>query len=145
MSQQARVIPFEHLRMGDVDQVGGKNASLGEMISQLADAGIRVPGGFATTAFAFREFLAHNDLEARIAARLATLDVDDVAALARAGAEIRGWIAEAPLPPALNADLAGAYRTPDGIVARGDLGRAIVGDRRRPAGGFVCRTAGNIS
>ena len=56
--------------MGDVDQVGGKNASLGEMISQLADAGIRVPGGFATTAFAFREFLAHNDLEARIAARL---------------------------------------------------------------------------
>ena len=111
MSQQARVIPFEHLRMRDVDQVGGKNASLGEMISQLADAGIRVPGGFATTAFAFREFLAHNDLEARIAARLATLDIDDVAALARAGAEIRGWIAEAPLPPAFNADLAVAYRT----------------------------------
>ena len=101
MSQQARVIPFDRLRMGDVDQVGGKNASLGEMISQLADAGIRVPGGFATTAFAFREFLAHNDLEARIAARLAALDVDDVAALARAGAEIRGWIVAAPLPPAL--------------------------------------------
>jgi pyruvate,water dikinase len=97
--------------MGDVDQVGGKNASLGEMISQLADAGIRVPGGFATTAFAFREFLAQNDLEARIAARLATLDVDDVAALARAGAEIRGWIADAPLPPAFNVDLAGAYRS----------------------------------
>ncbi len=111
MSQQARVIPFEHLRMRDVDQVGGKNASLGEMIGQLADAGIRVPGGFATTAYAFREFLAHNDLEARIVARLATLDIDDVAALARAGAEIRGWIAEAPLPPAFNADLAGAYRT----------------------------------
>jgi pyruvate,water dikinase len=110
MSQQARVIPFEQLRMGDVDQVGGKNASLGEMISQLADAGIRVPGGFATTASAFREFLAHNSLEARIAARLATLDVDDVTALAGTGAEIRGWIAEAPLPPALNADLAGAYR-----------------------------------
>ncbi len=111
MSQQARVIPFEHLRMGDVDQVGGKNASLGEMISQLAGAGIRVPGGFATTAFAFREFLAHNDLEARIAARLAALDIDDVAALARAGAEIRGWIAEAPLPPAFNADIATAYRS----------------------------------
>ena len=111
MSQQARIIPFEHLRMGDVDQVGGKNASLGEMISQLADAGIRVPGGFATTAFAFREFIAHNDLGARIAARLATLDVDDVAALARAGAEIRGWIAGAPLPPALDADLARAFRS----------------------------------
>jgi len=111
MSEQGRVIPFEHLRMRDVDQVGGKNASLGEMIGQLADAGIRVPGGFATTAYAFREFLAHNDLEARIVARLATLDIDDVAALARAGAEIRGWIAEAPLPPAFNADLAGAYRT----------------------------------
>ena len=111
MSQQARVIPLEHLRMRDVDQVGGKNASLGEMIGQLADAGIRVPGGFATTAYAFREFLAHNDLEARIAARLASLDIDDVAALARAGAEIRGWIVEAPLPPAFNADLAGAYQT----------------------------------
>jgi len=110
MSHQARVIPFEHLRMRDVDQVGGKNASLGEMIGLLADAGIRVPGGFATTAYAFREFLAQNDLEARIVARLATLDIDDVAALARAGAEIRGWIAEAPLPPAFNADLAGAYR-----------------------------------
>ena len=97
--------------MGDVDQVGGKNASLGEMISQLADAGIRVPGGFATTAFAFREFLAHNDLEARIAARLGAFDVDDVAALARAGTEIRGWIAGAPLPPALSRDVAGAYRS----------------------------------
>jgi len=118
MNQQARVIPFEHLRMGDVDQVGGKNASLGEMISQLGDAGIRVPGGFATTAFAFREFLAHDDLEARIAARLTTLDVDDVAALARAGAEIRSWIAEAPLPPAFNADLAGAYRSLAGSPRR---------------------------
>ena len=111
MSQEARVIPFEHLRMGDVEQVGGKNASLGEMISQLSDAGIRVPGGFATTAFAFREFIAHNDLEARIAGRLASLQVDDVAALARAGAEIRGWIAGAPLPSALNADIAGAFRS----------------------------------
>ncbi len=105
-----RVIPFERLRMGDVDQVGGKNASLGEMISQLGGAGILVPGGFATTAFAFREFLAHNDLEARIAARLDALDVDDVTALAAAGAEIRGWVANAPLPPALDADLARAYR-----------------------------------
>jgi pyruvate,water dikinase len=109
MSQEKRVIPFDALRMGDVDQVGGKNASLGEMISQLADAGIRVPGGFATTAFAFREFLAHDDLESRIAARLKALDVDDVAALARAGAEIRAWVAGAPLPAALNAEIAQAY------------------------------------
>jgi pyruvate, water dikinase len=109
MSEQQRVIPFERLRMGDVEQVGGKNASLGEMISQLAGAGIRVPGGFATTAHAFREFLAHNRLEARIAERLRALDVDDVVALARVGAEIRGWIAEAPLPLALDADIAAAY------------------------------------
>jgi len=96
--------------MGDVDQVGGKNASLGEMISQLADAGIRVPGGFATTAFAFREFLAQDDLGARIAARLDALDIDDVAALARAGSQIRGWVAAAALPGGLHAEIAGAFQ-----------------------------------
>ena len=96
--------------MTDVDQVGGKNASLGEMISQLANAGIRVPGGFATTAFAFREFLAQDNLAARIEERLANLDVDDVTALAKAGAEIRRWIASAPLPAALRTDIAEAYR-----------------------------------
>ena len=96
--------------MTDVDSVGGKNASLGEMISQLAGAGIRVPGGFATTAEAFREFLQHEGLARRIAARLATLDVDDVDALARAGAEIRQWLVDAPLPPALgDAKSATAY------------------------------------
>jgi pyruvate,water dikinase len=110
MDRQARVIPFQHLRMTDVGEVGGKNASLGEMISQLAGAGIRVPGGFATTALAFREFLAQDDLAGRIERRLAALDVDDVAALARAGAEIRNWIASAPLPAALQADIASAYR-----------------------------------
>ena len=99
--------------MGDVERVGGKNASLGEMISELRDAGIRVPGGFATTATAFREFLAHNDLEQRIAARLLALDIDDVSELARAGTDIRGWIARAPLQPALSADLATAF----GILA----------------------------
>src|SRR3954453_10337692 len=98
MALQQWVIPFVHLRMRDVDQVGGKNASLGEMISQLGGAGIRVPSGFATTAFAFGEFLDQNKLRERIAARLERLDVDDVAALARAGAEIRRWIVEAPLP-----------------------------------------------
>ena len=109
MSDKARVIAFERLRMRDVDQVGGKNASLGEMIGELSSAGIRVPGGFATTAFAFREFIAHGDLEARIAGRLAALDVDDVAALAEAGLEIRGWVTAAALPAALNEAIREAY------------------------------------
>ena len=97
-SDTRRVVPLAGLRMTDVESVGGKNASLGEMISQLAQAGVRVPGGFATTAEAFRETLAHKGLAGRIATRLASLDVDDVAELARAGAEIRRWIVEAPLP-----------------------------------------------
>jgi pyruvate,water dikinase len=95
--------------MSDVEAVGGKNASLGEMIGELAGAGIRVPGGFATTADAFREFLAHGELAQRIERRLAKLDIDDVAALARAGAEIRAWVTQAPLPPALERDIAAAY------------------------------------
>ncbi|CAG0999313.1 pyruvate, water dikinase [Burkholderiales bacterium] len=109
MGEVVRVLPFERLRMTDVESVGGKNASLGEMISQLAGAGVRVPGGFATTAGAFREFLAHERLGERINDRLAALDVDDVASLARAGAEIRGWVARAPLPAALDAGIRDAY------------------------------------
>jgi pyruvate,water dikinase len=99
----ALVVPLEHLRMTDVEVVGGKNASLGEMISQLAASGVRVPGGFATTAHAFRQFLQHSDLTAKISARLADLDTDDVRALATAGAQIRRWLVEAPFPPALEA------------------------------------------
>ncbi|HLL12390.1 MAG TPA: phosphoenolpyruvate synthase [Rubrivivax sp.] len=97
----ALVARFEHLRMTDVEHVGGKNASLGEMISQLAASGVRVPGGFATTAYAFRQFLQHEGLAARINDKLSTLDVDDVRALADAGALIRRWMIETPLPPAL--------------------------------------------
>ena len=97
------VVPFEELRMTDVDVVGGKNASLGEMISQLAATGVRVPGGFATTAHAFREFLKFGGLTERIAARLKSLDTDDVRALAEAGTEIRHWIGDAPFPPELEA------------------------------------------
>ncbi|RYF32392.1 MAG: phosphoenolpyruvate synthase, partial [Comamonadaceae bacterium] len=104
-SATALVVPFENLRMTDVEAVGGKNASLGEMISQLPE-GVRVPTGFATTAHAFREFLKHDGLAARIEQRLATLDTDDVRALAVAGAEIRGWIEAQPFP----ADLAQAVR-----------------------------------
>ncbi len=94
------VVPFENLRMTDVEVVGGKNASLGEMISQLPH-GVRVPTGFATTAHAFREFLKYDGLDQRIRQRLATLDTEDVRALAAAGAEIRGWVEAQPFPPAL--------------------------------------------
>ncbi|HEX5806888.1 MAG TPA: PEP/pyruvate-binding domain-containing protein, partial [Macromonas sp.] len=86
-SPTALVVPFEQLRMTDVEAVGGKNASLGEMISQLPQ-GVRVPTGFATTAHAFREFLKHDGLDARIHAKLEALDTEDVRALAQVGAEI---------------------------------------------------------
>ena len=89
MTSEAYVLPFDRLRMNDVGQVGGKNASLGEMISQLEHLGVRVPGGFATTATAYRDFLASNDLAGKIEQILSTLDVDDVKALAEAGAKIR--------------------------------------------------------
>ena len=109
------VIPFNELRMTDVDKVGGKNASLGEMISQLP-SNVRVPGGFATTAAAYREFLAHNGLADRINAALDALDVDDVDALVKTGAQIREWIIELPFPDRLAAEIKTAYDkiTPEG-------------------------------
>jgi pyruvate,water dikinase len=110
MMETVRVIPFERLRMTDVDRVGGKNASLGEMIANLAEAGIRVPGGFATTADAFREFVAHEGLAQRIEQRLAGLDIEDVTALAAAGRDIRDWLLKAPLPPALEKEVAAAWQ-----------------------------------
>jgi len=103
------IVPLEALSMADVPRVGGKNASLGEMIGNLAGVGVKVPGGFATTAQAFWEFLDHNDLRTRINARLAVLDVADVTALAQAGAEIRAWVEAAALPDALEAGLREAY------------------------------------
>ena len=116
-----RIIWFQDLGMDDVPRVGGKNASLGEMISGLSSAGVQVPGGFATTADAYREFVDVNDLEARIADALAGLDVDDVRALARAGAAIRTLIVEAPLGDALEAELREAFAT---LVA-GDAEAAV--------------------
>ena len=104
------IVPLDSLSMADVPRVGGKNASLGEMIGNLAHSGVKVPGGFATTAQAFWDFLDHNDLRARINARLAALDVADVAALVRAGAEIRAWVEAAVLPAALESGLRDAYR-----------------------------------
>ncbi|MBW8828634.1 MAG: phosphoenolpyruvate synthase [Burkholderiales bacterium] len=106
----ALVVPFDELRMTDVESVGGKNASLGEMISQLAASGVRVPGGFATTAHAFREFLKHNGLATRINARLDTLNTDDVRALAEAGAQIRQWVEETPFPPDLQAAIESEFK-----------------------------------
>ena len=101
---------FSDLRMTDVNEVGGKNASLGEMISQLAQSGVRVPGGFATTAIAFREFLKYNHLEEKIATVLTKLDADDVNALAHAGGQIRQWVIDSPFQPALQEAIAAAYK-----------------------------------
>ena len=95
--------------MNDVERVGGKNASLGEMISNLAGAGVSVPNGFATTAHAYREFLAHENLADRINQALAVLDVDDVNALAKTGAEIRSWIINTPFQPALDQAIEAAF------------------------------------
>ncbi|SFC40081.1 phosphoenolpyruvate synthase [Massilia yuzhufengensis] len=110
------VASFENLRMTDVESVGGKNASLGEMISQLAGAGVRVPGGFATTADAFRDFLDHRfdggpSLGQRIATRLEGLDIDDVRSLAAAGLEIRQWIVATPFQPRLEQEIRTYYDT----------------------------------
>ena len=109
-SPTALVVPFENLRMTDVESVGGKNASLGEMISQLP-SGVRVPTGFATTAHAFREFLQHDGLTARINARLQALDTDDVRALAEAGAEIRAMVEAQPFPADLEKAIREAFVT----------------------------------
>ncbi|MBK5937251.1 phosphoenolpyruvate synthase [Halorhodospira halophila] len=106
---QDYVVEFDALGMGDVDQVGGKNASLGEMISNLAKAGVRVPGGFATTAKAYWEFLDANNLRSGIRDALAGLDVDDVEQLAATGAKIRQMILDAPLPESLDAAIRAGY------------------------------------
>src|SRR5512134_343378 len=110
MADSRYVAWFDELRMSDVERVGGKNASLGEMITQLEDAGVRVPGGFATTAAAYRDFLARDGLDRRIEQALSALDIDDVQALAGAGARIRQWIVDAPLPPRLEQEITAAYR-----------------------------------
>ena len=111
--QNAYVLPFEELRVGDVESVGGKNSSLGEMISQLALMGVRVPTGFATTSLAFRDFLQHNQLDRKISERLVQLNVDDVRALAEAGAEIRAWIENASFQPRLENEIREAFKALD--------------------------------
>ena len=96
---QQYVLWYQELGMGDVNKVGGKNASLGEMISNLANAGVQVPGGFATTSYAFNEFLEQSGLNQKIYDVLDSLDVDDVNALATAGAQIRQWVIDTPFHP----------------------------------------------
>src|SRR5688572_5254571 len=105
-----RVAWLKDLRLADLGEVGGKNASLGEMIGTLSAAGIRVPGGFATTAAAYREFVEANSLKKRIDQRLAALHPSDVNALAACGKEIRGWILEAPFPKALEQEIREYYQ-----------------------------------
>eukprot|EP01132_Coremiostelium_polycephalum_P017828 gene17828-21303_t len=116
------VVSLDKLGVHDVEHVGGKNASLGEMISNLAGAGVSVPGGFATTAQAYRDFLELSGLNDQIHAALDALDVDDVNALAKTGAQIRQWIMEAEFPEKLNAEIRTAFATlsagnPDMAVA----------------------------
>ncbi|HCH02180.1 MAG TPA: phosphoenolpyruvate synthase [Vibrio sp.] len=104
------VVWYDALSMNDVDKVGGKNASLGEMVANLSNAGVKVPNGFATTSFAFNQFLETNQLNDRIYQLLDTLDVDDVNALKAAGETIRNWVLEAPLPTQLENDIRDYYQ-----------------------------------
>ncbi|WP_174873215.1 phosphoenolpyruvate synthase [Vogesella oryzae] len=119
------VIWFEKLRMTDVESVGGKNASLGEMISQLANSGVRVPGGFATTADAYRDFLRHNGLADRINDALGKLDVDDVTELAKVGKQIRQWIIDTPFPEKLENDVKQAWEKMVADAGGADISVAV--------------------
>ncbi|KKC99717.1 phosphoenolpyruvate synthase [Photobacterium halotolerans] len=107
---QQNVVWYDALSMNDVDKVGGKNASLGEMVANLANAGVKVPNGYATTSYAFNQFLEANHLNDRIYDLLDTLDVDDVNALKQAGDTIRKWVYEAPLPAELEQDIRQCYK-----------------------------------
>jgi len=121
----ANILWLHDLRLTDLAQVGGKNSSLGEMIGNLAKLGVSVPGGYATTADAFKAFIAHNDLHQRIFDKLATLDVEDVPALNKAGAEIRGWVIDAPLQPDLDQDIRTAYAKLCAENGGGDIAVAV--------------------
>lgn len=104
------VIPYEQLRMKDIELVGGKNASIGEMISSLGRAGVNVPSGFATTSHAYRDFLAQDGLDQRIRKALSCLDIDDIPALAHTGAQIRGWMLETPFPARLQQEVLSGWQ-----------------------------------
>ena len=106
---EAYVVPLNQVGINDIEHVGGKNASLGEMISGLSKAGVMVPGGFATTASAYREFLAHEGLAEKIDALLSELDTDNLQQLASTGATVRQWVIDTPLPPALHDNILSAW------------------------------------
>ena len=132
------ILRLDELGMGDVERVGGKNASLGEMISNLENLGVTVPGGFATTADAYRDFLAQDELADRIQKSLDGLDVDDVDKLAETGHQIRTWIRQTPLQPRLHEELTRAWES---MAGRGPL----VGHRGGSPRGIFRRPAGNLS
>ncbi|KOR42553.1 phosphoenolpyruvate synthase [Xanthomonas oryzae] len=119
------ILWLHELRLADLARVGGKNSSLGEMIGNLAGLGVSVPGGYATTAEAFKDFIAHNGLSKRIFDKLATLDVEDVNALTLAGKEIRGWVIDAPLQPELDRDIRTAYEQLCAENGGGDVAVAV--------------------
>ncbi|UTW05149.1 phosphoenolpyruvate synthase [Amphritea atlantica] len=119
---QEYIVRLDQVGMDDIEQVGGKNASLGEMISELSGAGVKVPGGFATTASAFRDFLKHNKLDQKISDTLAQLDPEDVNALAATGSQVRQWILETPFPETLDKAIEEAYA---GMGGHDDLAVAI--------------------
>ncbi|MEW1973828.1 PEP/pyruvate-binding domain-containing protein [Microbacterium profundi] len=105
----SNILWFDEVGMADLPQVGGKNASLGEMVSHLSDLGVRVPGGFATTADAYRSFLSTSGLDQRIREAVEAIDVDDVTQLSRVGAAVREWIEQQPLPADIETDIRTAY------------------------------------
>ena len=119
------ILWLHELRLADLARVGGKNSSLGEMIGNLAGLGVSVPGGYATTSEAFKDFIAHNDLSKRILDKLATLDVEDVNALTAAGKEIRDWVINAPLQPQLDKDIRDAYAKLSAENGGGDIAVAV--------------------
>ena len=145
------ILWLHDLRLTDLAQVGGKNSSLGEMIGNLAKLGVSVPGGYATTADAFKAFIAHNDLHQRIFDRLATLDVEDVPALTKAGGEIRGCHdGHRPLVAYLPGAVPGVGSGPErdhplvdlvgGVEELGDLGRLAQAQRQQAGGERIQRT-----
>ena len=131
----SNVLWFSELGLADLEQVGGKNSSLGEMVSNLAKLGVRVPDGFATTAEAYRRFIGDTGLAEMISSRLADLDTDDVQELARAGQEIRDAVVTQPFPPDLEADIRTAYEQ----AGRGGWGRLVRGPVLGDGGGSARR------
>ena len=141
---QPNVLWFSELGLADLESVGGKNSSLGEMVSNLAGAGVRVPDGFATTADAYRRFIGTTGLAERISSMLAGLDTDDVKELARVGLLIRTAVVEQPFPADLEADIRSAYERLAGDDERSVVRGPVQRDGRGPARRVLRRAAGDL-